>query len=81
MVETADSVVVFISHAGPDSAFAQWLAEGLEKVGITARLDQAEIKAGDNIVTWIHCHLRLQDTRKGGSSTHNHSTTHDHCKF
>lgn len=44
---------VFISHAGPDSAFAIWLSEGLAKVGIASRLDQTEIRAGDNIVTWM----------------------------
>jgi hypothetical protein len=47
------SPVVFISHAGPDSAFAIWLSEGLAKVGIASRLDQTEIKAGDNIVIWM----------------------------
>lgn len=54
MAEKADGIVVFISHAGPDSTLAQWLAKGLQTVGITARLDQAEIKAGDNIVTWMN---------------------------
>ena len=47
------SPTVFISHAGPDAEFASWLSQGLAKVGITARLDQTEIKAGDNIVTWM----------------------------
>ncbi len=55
MVDRANSdIVVFISHAGPDLPFAQRLADGLVKVGINTRLDQAEIKAGDNIVTWMN---------------------------
>jgi len=54
MTATGRAVAVFISHAGPDSDFARWLAEGLGQVGITARLDQAEIRAGDNIVTWMN---------------------------
>jgi len=45
---------VFISHAGPDVDMAGWVASGLEKVGISARLDQVEIKAGDNIVSWMN---------------------------
>lgn len=45
---------VFVSHAGPDSEFAKWIADGLQKAGIEARLDQVEIKAGDNIVTWMN---------------------------
>ncbi len=50
----SEKTTVFISHAGPDSEFAIWLADGLEKVGINARLDQKEIKAGDNIVCWMN---------------------------
>jgi hypothetical protein len=45
---------IFISHAGPDSDFARWIAESLGKVGIKAHLDQVEIKVGDNIVTWMN---------------------------
>jgi hypothetical protein len=44
----------FISHGGPDAKFARWLADGLQKVGISSRLDQLEIRAGDNIVTWMN---------------------------
>jgi len=51
---TSNHLSVFISHAGPDANFAQWLANGLEKTGIEARLDQLEIKAGDNIVMWMN---------------------------
>ena len=49
----AGPLTVFISHAGADSEFAQWIADGLGKVGIRARLDQTEIKAGDNVVAWM----------------------------
>ena len=52
---------VFISHAGPDSAFAIWLGEGLAKVGIASRLDQTEIRAGDNIVTWMSAAVAESD--------------------
>ena len=45
---------VFISHAGPDSASARMIAEGLATCGIHARLDQAEIKAGTNIILWMN---------------------------
>ena len=45
---------IFVSHAGPDSEFAKWVSDGLQKVGIEAKLDQAEIKAGNNIVTWMN---------------------------
>ena len=55
------SPTVFISHAGPDSAFATWLSEGLAKVGIASRLDQTEIKAGDNIVTWMSAAVAESD--------------------
>jgi hypothetical protein len=51
---TAKAISVFISHAGPDATFARSLATGLEQVGIAARLDQAEIRVGDNIVTWMN---------------------------
>ena len=50
----SNTTTVFISHAGPDSDFATWIADGLRKVGVTARLDQLEIKAGDNVVTWMN---------------------------
>lgn len=45
---------IFVSYAGPDSEFAKWIADGLRKVGIEAKLDQVEIKAGDNVVTWMN---------------------------
>ena len=48
-----NALTVFISHAGPDADFARWVADGLQNVGIEACLDQLEIKAGDNIVTWM----------------------------
>lgn len=54
MIEKDSRVAVFISHAARDSLFAGWLAEGLEKAGIRARLDQAEIRGGDNVVTWMN---------------------------
>lgn len=49
-----NSMTVFISHAGADSDFAEWVADGLQQVGINSRLDQIEIKAGDNIVMWMN---------------------------
>lgn len=52
--ESSVSPTVFISHAGPDSDLATWVAQGLQKVGISARLDQVEIKAGDNIISWMN---------------------------
>lgn len=47
-------MTVFLSHAVLDADFAMWIADSLDKVGINARLDQLEIKAGDNIVTWMN---------------------------
>jgi hypothetical protein len=45
---------VFISHASPDSKCALWIESGLRNVGIKAHLDQVEIKAGDNIISWMN---------------------------
>lgn len=53
MIGSDNSLAVFISYASPDGEFAQWIAQGLQSVGIEAHLDQLEIKAGDNIVTWM----------------------------
>jgi len=46
--------VVFISHAGQDSEFAEKLREILSKVGINSHLDQVELKVGDNIIRWMN---------------------------
>jgi hypothetical protein len=45
---------VFISHAGPDSKFAEELQKALSTVGINAHLDQVELKVGDNIIRWMN---------------------------
>jgi len=52
---------VFISHAGPDSAYALMIAGGLEKCGIHARVDQVEVKAGTNIVMWMNAAVAESD--------------------
>ena len=52
---------MFISHAGPDSASALLIADGLEKCGIHARVDQVEVRAGTNIVMWMNAAVTESD--------------------
>lgn len=45
---------VFISHAGPDADQAAELQEALTSVGIDARLDQIDLRLGDNVIKWMN---------------------------
>lgn len=44
----------FISHAGPDRAWAEWVAWHLREAGYTVELDAWNWGAGDNFVTRMH---------------------------
>ena len=46
-----DRIDLFISHAGPDRAWAEWVAWQLEKAGYTVELDVWDWAAGRNFVT------------------------------
>lgn len=45
---------VFISHAGPDAKQAMDLQQALSTVGIAARLDQVDLRLGDNVIKWMN---------------------------
>lgn len=43
----------FVSYAGPDEAWARWVAEELEAAGVVARVQVWDAPAGSNFVWWI----------------------------
>ncbi|MEY9842380.1 FxSxx-COOH system tetratricopeptide repeat protein [Streptacidiphilus sp. EB103A] len=51
---------VFISHAGPDRAWAEWVAWQLEDAGYTTELDYWDWAAGENFI------LKMNDALKSG---------------
>lgn len=46
-------LTVYISHSACDAPLAQWVADGLVGAGVTPQLDEIEIKAGDNAISWM----------------------------
>jgi hypothetical protein len=44
----------FVSHAGSDRAWAEWVAWHLREAGYTVELDAWDWAAGDNFVTRMH---------------------------
>jgi len=52
--QPAAGVDFFVSHAGPDRAWAEWVAWHLREAGYTVELDAWDWAAGDNFVTRMH---------------------------
>ncbi|MDT3446034.1 FxSxx-COOH system tetratricopeptide repeat protein [Pseudofrankia sp. BMG5.37] len=56
--EIADRVDFFVSHAGPDSDWAEWVAATLENAGYSVELDMWDWTAGTSVVTAANRALR-----------------------
>jgi hypothetical protein len=51
----------FVSHAGPDRGWAEWVAWHLREAGYTVELDAWDWAAGDNFVTRMHAAVDAAD--------------------
>jgi hypothetical protein len=52
---------VFVSHAGPDSAWAEWVSWQLSAVGYPVELDRWDWSAGDNFIEKMRAALESAD--------------------
>src|ERR1700681_1093949 len=55
------SQIVFISHAGADSAKAAAVAELLNRAGIEVRFDRQELRLGDSFLSFMESALSTAD--------------------
>jgi TIR domain len=59
--EAAAGVDFFVSHAGPDRGWAEWVAWHLREAGYTVGLDAWDWAAGDNFVILMHAAVDAAD--------------------